>query len=172
VPQVVQAHIRETDPLSDLHAFVGEPESLKSFAGQSAGAEALRAGRDVVYLDFEDSPGAVFARMRDLGVSDELLASGFHYVRPVEPLTDAAWLDLAPTLARDVHAVHTPTGVDGGHGRWMVPSPGPTHERRACLRPRGLEPEGGPAMRGRGLELPSLRHGTVVQPASLAPAGS
>jgi hypothetical protein len=53
-----------------------------------------------VFVDFEDSAFAVLTRLRDLGVDDELIASRFHYVRPTEPLTDEAWLDLAPILGK------------------------------------------------------------------------
>jgi hypothetical protein len=83
-----------------MHSFSGEPESGKTWAALLAAAEAIEEGRDVLYVDFEDSPFTVLSRMRDLGVADDLITTRFHYVRPTEPLTEAAWLDLEPILAR------------------------------------------------------------------------
>ena len=55
----------------------------------AAAAEQLAAGELVVYIDFEDTPANIVARLRALAVDDWTIAQRFYYVRPEEPIDDA-----------------------------------------------------------------------------------
>ena len=92
-----------------INSLAGEAESLKTWLALVACAQELRAGRHVLYLDFEDDAGSVIrSRLHhDLGVPADRLTELLHYVRPDEPITTngararlladaAAW---SPTLA-------------------------------------------------------------------------
>jgi len=88
-----------------LHEFSGEPETGKGWLALAAAVEVLAAGDHVLYLDFEDSASGVIPRLVALGVEPEVIVGRFHYVRPVEALSEAGWRDLnraltpAPRLA-------------------------------------------------------------------------
>jgi hypothetical protein len=82
-----------------VHYFAGEPESLKTWAALLAGVQTMRTGSIVGFIDFEDGPGAVLERLRALGATDQEIGERFHYVRPEEPLSEAAWADLGEVLA-------------------------------------------------------------------------
>jgi hypothetical protein len=82
-----------------MHAFIGEPETAKSWVALVACSEAMGSGRHAIFIDFEDSPKGVIARLRAFGVEEETLIRLFHYIRPVEALSDAAWLDLEEMLS-------------------------------------------------------------------------
>lgn len=69
-----------------VHAFQGEPESLKSWCAQLAVAQTIQAGHDVLYVDFEDDAPGVVSRLLAMGVSAEDVAARLVYVRPDEPL--------------------------------------------------------------------------------------
>jgi hypothetical protein len=71
------------------HSFVGESESLKTWAAMHACAQIMASGRGVLYIDFEDTAETFVERMRVLGVPDVLLLKHLCYIRPDEPL--AAW---------------------------------------------------------------------------------
>jgi hypothetical protein len=70
-----------------VSALYGESESGKSWLAQCAAAEVLTAGGRVLYLDFEDSPGAVTDRLLRLGVALDDAARRFLYVQPERNLS-------------------------------------------------------------------------------------
>lgn len=70
------------------HVFSGEPESLKTWTSLVLCAQEIRAGRTVVYVDFEMSAAEQLARLYDLGLADSEIASGFLYMSPEQPMTD------------------------------------------------------------------------------------
>lgn len=72
------------------HLISGEPESGKGWLLMRAAAEVLAAGKRVLYFDFEDSEETAVERLRALGVSDDVIASRYLYVRPAEPATLAS----------------------------------------------------------------------------------
>lgn len=84
-----------------LHAVQGEPESLKGWLAIEACAQQLAIGKAALYIDYEDSAASIVQRLRELGVSDETIAAHLTYVRPDEPLADAAIQDLEAALARE-----------------------------------------------------------------------
>ena len=65
--------------VNDLH---GEPGCGKSMIAQIATAQELKADRDVIYIDYEDSARNVVKRLLLLGVSGEQIIGHMHYVRP------------------------------------------------------------------------------------------
>jgi len=69
-------------------------ESGKSIVAAFTAVEVIRAGGKVVWLDFEDSPKSLSARLLALGLTDAEAVSAFNYIQPAEPLTAATELDL------------------------------------------------------------------------------
>lgn len=65
--------------VNDLH---GEPGCGKSMIAQIATAQELKADRDIIYIDYEDSARNVVKRLLLLGVSGEQIIGHLHYVRP------------------------------------------------------------------------------------------
>jgi len=68
------------------HAFIGETESCKTWAALLAVAERLQAGEMVLWIDYEDDARGAVTRLRNLGVSADLIRAGLHYLHPEEPL--------------------------------------------------------------------------------------
>jgi hypothetical protein len=77
-----------------LHTVQGEPESGKGWLALRASADQLAAGEHIVYIDFEDGPATIVARLLALGADREAIRERFHYVRPDEPLGDKALADV------------------------------------------------------------------------------
>jgi hypothetical protein len=69
-----------------IHSIYGESESGKSFVMQHFAAVEIMAGRKVLYIDFEDSPGEIVHRLKLFGATPEQIRSGFTYVQPMESL--------------------------------------------------------------------------------------
>mgnify|MGYP000634737999 CR=1 FL=1 len=65
--------------VNDLH---GEPGCGKSMIAQIATAQELKADRDVIYIDYEDSARNVVKRLLLLGVTGEQIVQHLHYGRP------------------------------------------------------------------------------------------
>lgn len=82
-----------------VHAFNGEPESGKSWCAQHICAQLLQSHQDVTYLDFEDGPGSVVARLLALGVDPLEVGGYFHYHRLDQPFTLEAAVVLDQALA-------------------------------------------------------------------------
>jgi hypothetical protein len=98
-----------------VHWFAGESESAKSWAAQLVAADELKAGRGVLYIDFEDDDRAVVARLRALGVPVDAIAA-LTYIRPDEPLCNRQGTPLAGwhALAAAVNArTYTLVIIDG-----------------------------------------------------------
>lgn len=72
------------------HVYLGEPESMKTWAALALAVEEIRAGRTVVYVDAENGPAIMLERLRQLGLTDEEIAGRFAYLEPSEPLTAGA----------------------------------------------------------------------------------
>jgi Bifunctional DNA primase/polymerase, N-terminal/AAA domain len=80
-----------------INALLGESESGKTWLLLLAVKQALADGRQVTYLDFEDTPAGIIGRLRSLGVPDTHLAQ-FAYIGPDETLHAAASDDLREHL--------------------------------------------------------------------------
>ncbi|MGV9728464.1 AAA family ATPase [Streptomyces albogriseolus] len=65
-----------------IHMFYGESESGKSWVALVAAAEELKAGRAVLFLDFESDALTIGGRLMALGVPAEAIAAHLTYVRP------------------------------------------------------------------------------------------
>jgi hypothetical protein len=72
------------------HAFVGESESMKSWAALAACAERLSFGEVILYVDFEDIKFTFVERLVDLGVPKDVIRNRAAYIRPDQPLGDEA----------------------------------------------------------------------------------
>lgn len=93
------------------HAINGESESGKSWLALAACASEMGAGRNVVYLDFEDGPEDVVGRLVSLGLDSDTILTRFHYVRPDESLAPRDAEHLAERLAELRPAVVVIDGV-------------------------------------------------------------
>lgn len=65
--------------VNDIH---GEPGTGKSLIAQTACAQELKAGRHVIYLDYEDRARNIVRRLLLLGVPANAIMERFHYVNP------------------------------------------------------------------------------------------
>jgi hypothetical protein len=102
-----------------IHWIQGESESLKSWLLLLGVAQALIAGFNVVWIDFEDDAIGVGGRLKNLGVPVNVLLDPmrFAYVQPTDALYDhkanralPGSIDLAELLAgNEWHLV----GIDG-----------------------------------------------------------
>lgn len=67
-----------------INALNGESGGGKSWVALAACAEQLAQGHRAIYVDMEDHPGSIIARLRSLGVTEEQ-ASRFTYLQPLLP---------------------------------------------------------------------------------------
>lgn len=81
-----------------VNGLLGESESGKTWVALLAVTQQLADARSVVYLDFEDTPTGIVARLRALGATDSDLTR-LHYIGPEETLHAAASDDLRGTLS-------------------------------------------------------------------------
>lgn len=91
--------LARTDQLALLYAgkrneIHGPTESAKSWLALVAVLEVLRREGVAVYIDFEDSPRSIVARLLALGATKDQILHGFRYIQPMEPLTAATEIDL------------------------------------------------------------------------------
>jgi hypothetical protein len=73
-----------------VHWFQGESESLKSWLAVLAAVQALAEGLNVVWVDYEDDPMGVGARMVALGAPRDVITdpTRFAYIQPTDGLQD------------------------------------------------------------------------------------
>jgi hypothetical protein len=69
------------------HVFSGEPETLKSWAALVLCVEQVRAGEVALYIDLEMGASMTLERLRQLGLSEDEIRTGFVYLSPSEPMT-------------------------------------------------------------------------------------
>jgi hypothetical protein len=103
-------------PGGRVSAFVGEPETLKSWTAQLAAAEVLRAGGSVLYVDFESEARDVVGHLAALGVPIDRLLDGLLYVRPDEAFGDDARRHLLAAIAGREIVLAVLDGVDNAMG--------------------------------------------------------
>ncbi len=68
------------------HVVVSESEGGKTWFALSACLDEMKAGNNVVYLDFEDDEGGIAGRLLTLGAHRDLIRDTFHYIRPADRL--------------------------------------------------------------------------------------
>ena len=73
------------------HLFIGETESLKTWAALVAIAQEIRAGNACLLFDMEDEPVTAVERLDQLGLSEDEIAEGLIYVSPSTPWDQVAW---------------------------------------------------------------------------------
>lgn len=82
-----------------INLLFGESEVGKGWVALHAVAQALDRGAGVLYLDFEDYPDTIYARLLALGATTVQLAERFRYIRPDAALDQAGQDALTATLA-------------------------------------------------------------------------
>ena len=75
---------------SRINALYGESGSGKTWVSMVAAAQTLQNGQRVLFLDFEDHPGSVTERMKQLGCTQQQILSLFTYISPVSAYNDRA----------------------------------------------------------------------------------
>ncbi len=86
----------------ELHVLAGEPESGKGWIALAEAARLIRDGKDVLYLDFEDTPSNVVGRLIALAAPTRGITRHLTYARPDDPFSEQhvrALVTPAPHLA-------------------------------------------------------------------------
>lgn len=91
-----------------IHSVSGEPGSGKSWFALVVVAQEIAAGQDVLYVDFEDRPQTLIARLRSLECTDDQITRHVRYIRPHVALDPAAATRL------DAHAAGTTLAIVDG----------------------------------------------------------
>lgn len=94
-----------------VHAFNGESESGKSWLATVTVVEAIHAGQDSLYIDWEDNASTFVDRLLALGAPPAEIAAHVCYVRPDEPYDGAARLQLGALLEQRTFAIAVLDGM-------------------------------------------------------------
>jgi hypothetical protein len=91
--------LRRSDGLALFYAgkrneIHGPFESGKTWVALLVVLEVIGRGEVAVWIDFEDSPRAIAARLLALGADEESILTHFRYLQPAETLTQATEIDL------------------------------------------------------------------------------
>jgi hypothetical protein len=70
------------------HLFSGKPEALKSWAAMILCADLIHQDQSVLYVDFEMGKRDTYARLQDLGLTDDAIHTHFLYIEPEETFRD------------------------------------------------------------------------------------
>lgn len=97
--------------LGKVHALNAESESGKSWLALDACAERLHAGEAALYIDFEDDPASLVARLQALGVEAGAIAERFIYLRPDDALSPVAHAQLDRILTEHRPSIAIIDGV-------------------------------------------------------------
>lgn len=122
-----------------IHSAVGESEGGKTWFALLASLYEIKAGRNSVYIDFEDDAPGVIGRLLALGANPTDIRDHFAYIRPEEPLTEN-WnkLDLGQAIG-DLKPTFVPVdGVTEGmsmHGMELKDNTDVAKFGRMLLRP-------------------------------------
>lgn len=71
-----------------INALNGESGSGKTWVALQTVAEILSDGGHVIYIDLEDHPTSIVARLQELGIPDSLIVGGLHYINPSQSLRE------------------------------------------------------------------------------------
>jgi len=81
-----------------VNGIIGESESGKTWIALLGVVQALTEGKNVLYLDFEDTAPGIISRLKAMSVTDSLMGE-LQYIGPDEGLHDVATRDLGETMA-------------------------------------------------------------------------
>jgi hypothetical protein len=73
-----------------INALNGESGSGKSWVALHTCAETIQQGGHVLYIDLEDHPASICARLASLGCTATQIDDQFHYCRPDRPMSAQA----------------------------------------------------------------------------------
>lgn len=94
--------------INDVH---GDSEGGKSWFAQHLCVQEMNAGKNVLYIDFEDDAGSVYGRLEKLGADEQTIRRHFQYIRPENSLNE---LEKPAYLSTIENATgHTLAVVDG-----------------------------------------------------------
>lgn len=89
-----------------INAIFGDSGGGKTWYALYVMSEQMREGRDVILVDYEDSPDSAVARLEQIGVSQRDILRHLIYIQPTEKWTPVAERVLDEALAgRDVAIV-------------------------------------------------------------------
>lgn len=86
--------------LGRTNLIFGESGAGKTWVALAAVAELITAGCDVVYIDLEDTPAGLVARLLLLGLSPDQIRDHLHYIQPDTAWTPTAQAALAALIDR------------------------------------------------------------------------
>jgi len=108
-PEDHPAHLERSDGLRLLYPGVntlsGEPTSGKTWLALLAVRQVLDAGLPVAFVDFEDRPSRVVARLLAIGATPDQIRALFRYVRPDHALDTAGLAALQKAVTGTALAV-------------------------------------------------------------------
>lgn len=113
-----------------INSLIGESESGKSWLALLAVAQEIEAGRNVVYVDFEDTDRTLVQRLVALGVAPEVIVERVAYISPEETLTPSAAEFLAVELAAGDPSLAVLDGVNAAMARLGLDSNSTTDATR------------------------------------------
>lgn len=96
------------------HVFSGPPESAKTFAAFCIAADEIRAGHNVLHVDFEMFAYETRDRLRDMGLTGEQLDQ-FVHVEPDGPATTDVIADLVATWTPRLVIIDAAAGAYAVH---------------------------------------------------------
>src|SRR5687768_4458081 len=73
-----------------INALNGESGGGKSWVALHTCAEVIHQGGHVLYIDLEDHPASIVARLTALGCTPHQIDQQFHYIRPDRPMAATA----------------------------------------------------------------------------------
>lgn len=76
-----------------VHTVSAESEAGKTWLTLSACLDEMVAGRNVLYVDFEDDEGGIVNRLLAMQLQPDLIRARFHYLRPTVALGTGSHLD-------------------------------------------------------------------------------
>ncbi len=82
-----------------LNLILGESEAGKSWAAAITVAQQIQAGKQAWYIDFEDTPKEIAARMTSLGLTEAQVAEHLVYLQPTGRFDSAAEWEIERVLA-------------------------------------------------------------------------
>jgi archaellum biogenesis ATPase FlaH len=83
-----------------VNTVFGDSGGGKSWMSLWVIVEQMMLGNDAILIDYEDDPFTHVGRMRQMGVSDEIIAKHFIYIQPNEKWDSASKAIVKTTLAR------------------------------------------------------------------------
>lgn len=87
-----------------INALNGESGGGKSWVALHTCHEAIQQGHHVLYIDLEDHPASIVARMIALGTTRQQIRDQFHYIRPDRPMSATA-IERIEQQIRDLNIV-------------------------------------------------------------------